>query len=86
MSKLLLKLKQFLLKLFFAVVFARLLDFFAQWMGFIARLVEFLIRWFRFFGRLRQFIMNRSHIVVEAIIVAILIFSIFYFFYILFFL
>jgi hypothetical protein len=64
MSKLLLKLKQFLLKLFFAVVFARLLDFFAQWMGFIARLVEFPIL-------LSQFIMNRSHMVVKAIIVAI---------------
>jgi hypothetical protein len=79
MSKLLLKLKQFLLKLFFAVVFARLLEFLAQGVEFIARLVEFLVRWIRFFGRLRQFIMNRSHIVVKAIVVAIFIFSVVYF-------
>jgi hypothetical protein len=79
MSKLLLKLKQFLLKLFFAVVFARLLDSFAQGMEFSARLVEFLIRLIRFFGRLRQFIMNRSHIVVKAIVVAIFTFSVVYY-------
>jgi hypothetical protein len=79
MSKLLLKWKQFLLKLFFAVVFARLLDFFAQGIEFSARLVEFVIRWIRFFSRLRRFIMNRSHIVVKAIVVAIFVFSVVYY-------
>jgi hypothetical protein len=79
MFKLLLKLKQFLLKLFFAVVFARLLEFLAQGVEFSARLVEFLVRWSRFFGRFRQFIMNRSHIVVKAIVVAIFTFFVVYF-------
>jgi hypothetical protein len=65
MSKLLLKLKQFLLNLFFPAVFARLLEILARSIDFFARSIELI----RFFTRLRQFIANHQHVVDNAIMV-----------------
>jgi hypothetical protein len=65
MSKLLLKLKQFLLNPFFAAVFARLLEIIARSIEIFARSIELI----RFFARLRQFIVNHKHVVDNAIMV-----------------